>query len=272
MTTLKFIWHDCFVLETPTFAAVFDFWKDGRRPASSSEPPAFLAVIDPEKPLYVFVSHHHKDHFHRSVFSWEQIHPSIRFIISKDTERAVRFMLRKDTVYSGFKPTRDKVTVMRPGETWTDGRIKVDAFGSTDTGNSYLMRTDTDITVFHAGDLNAWIWKDESSSEEVKEALDTYLGIVRDIASRYPHIDIAMFPVDSRIGTDFWTGAYHFVRIIDVGHFFPMHFCLADNEAQLQQRIDDACVFDKYANPERGEYIALQHPYSGFACPDNDDR
>ena len=85
MITLKFIWHDCFVLETPAFAAVFDFWKDGRRSAASGEPPAFLSSIPEDKPLYVLVSHHHKDHFHRSIFNWEQVHPEIRFIISKDT-------------------------------------------------------------------------------------------------------------------------------------------------------------------------------------------
>lgn len=265
MITLKFIWHDCFVLETPAFAAVFDFWKDGRRSAASGEPPAFLSSIPEDKPLYVLVSHHHKDHFHRSIFNWEQVHPEIRFIISKDTERAARFMFREKTVYNGFKPSTEKVTVLRPGESFSDSLLTVDAFGSTDTGNSYLLTDANGMTAFHAGDLNAWIWKDESSEKEIEEAENAYLSIVKKIAERSSSIDFAMFPVDSRIGTDYWTGAYHFVRIIDVARFFPMHFCLADDEDQLRQRMADACLFPVYANHSRGEYITLQHPYSSFA-------
>ncbi len=265
MTSLTFIWHDCFLLRTDNIAVVFDYWKDGRRRASVDDAPAFLDSIPQDIPLYIVVSHHHKDHFHKSIFAWELKHPLIRFIISRDTEKSIRYMLRPDSVYSGFKPSPTKVNVLRPGERWCDSFLTVEAFGSTDTGNSYLLTLADGMRVFHAGDLNAWTWRDESTQAEIDEAVNAYGKILDTIAEAAPHIDLAMFPVDSRIGTGYAEGAAMFVRKIDVGCFFPMHFCIADSEEQLSKRMTDACRLDLYANPERGAYITLQQPYSVFA-------
>lgn len=265
MTTLTFIWHDCFLLETPKIAVVFDFWKDGRRRASSEDIPRFLPLIPKEKHLYVLVSHHHKDHFHRSIFLWEQVHPKISFIISTDTRRSIAFMLRPSGTYTGFRPSPEKVIVLGQGETFSDTDITVKAYGSTDIGNSYLVTVPDGRKVFHAGDLNAWVWKNESTPEEIDEAESAFMSVTEQIAADCPEIDIAMFPVDSRIGRDYWEGAAMFVRSIFVKKFFPMHFCLADSEEELIGRMYDATRFDLYAHPQRGEYIALQHPYSSFA-------
>lgn len=265
MTSLTFIWHDCFLLRTDSLAVVFDYWKDGRRRASVDDAPAFLDTIPQDMPLYVVVSHHHKDHFHKSIFAWERVHPLIHFIISRDTEKSVRYMLRPDSIFTGFKPSPEKVSVLRPGDQWSDTLMSVAAFGSTDTGNSYLLTLADGMRVFHAGDLNAWTWRDESTQAEIDEAVGAYRRILDTIAEAAPSIDMAMFPVDSRIGTGYAEGAAMFVREIDVDYFFPMHFCLADSEEELRKRMADACRIDLYANPERGEYIALQQPYSVFA-------
>lgn len=270
MISLTFIWHDCFILRTSRFAVVFDYWLDGPD-ASAEATPAFLKDIPAEMPLYVLISHHHKDHLNRSVFGWEEFHPQIRYIISKDTAKACGYLLREGGIYRGRKPTAEKVSVLKVGESYSDGLLSVEAFGSTDIGNSYLLTFgagEKERRVFHAGDLNAWLWKDESTEQEINKALGDYRVILNKIAARAPRIDMAMFPVDSRIGTDYWEGAKMFVRSVEVGHFFPMHFCLADDAASLRGRFADACRFDRYANPERGEYIALQSPYSRFACAD----
>ena len=262
MVSIKFIWHDCFLIQTPHMAAVFDYWKesDDGEPRPVGEFPTFLDSIPSGLPLYVFVSHHHKDHFVRSVFSWEKLHPDIRFIISNDTRKAVRFMLREDGTYAGFRPTLSKVTVLSPGEEYSDEIMGVKAFPSTDIGNSYLLRLDSGMTLFHAGDLNAWIWKDESTEDEVAAATKAFSDILEKIASEAPVIDVAMFPVDSRIGSEWWRGAAMFVRRIDVGRFIPMHFCLADTLEERNKRFADAVRFDLYANRSRGEYISLQKP------------
>ena len=92
-----------------------------------------------------------------------------------------------------------------------DESLKIEAFDSTDIGNSYAV-TVNGIKIFHAGDLNAWIRKDESTESEISEALKTYESILDKIVSKYPEFDMAMFPVDSRLGTDYFTGAKDIFR------------------------------------------------------------
>ena len=69
-----------------------------------------------------------------------------------------------------------------------------------------------------------------------------------------------MFPADPRLGTDFWTGAYVFVRRFDVGIFVPMHFTLAEQPDSQLDYIAQATDFRAYANPDRGRYVALTTP------------
>ena len=278
MIKVTYIYHDGFVVESPQATLVFDFWRDGapvfadgneeRTHKSGDEPlPRFLSAIRRDVPLYVLVSHHHKDHFNRAIFRWKDAAGSVRFIISRDTEKSIRYMLRPDTTYAGVKPAPEQVTVLRPGEEYVDDAIHVRAFGSTDIGNSYMVDL-AGRRMFHAGDLNAWIWKDESTRAEVAAALRDYNAILDTIAETCgTSVDLAMFPVDSRIGTDYWEGASVFVRRFDVGIFVPMHFGLGENEADACRKAADACRFEEYANPERGLYVALQYPYSALAMP-----
>ena len=78
--------------------------------------------------------------------------------------------------------------------------------------------------LFHAGDLNNWHWKDESTPEEVAEAEQNYLKELGDLAKATDKLDATMFPVDPRIGTDFMRGAQQFVDHIKTNIFVPMHF------------------------------------------------
>lgn len=258
---LTFIWHDCFVISLPGATLITDYWIE----APSAEwqdnaSPALLDSLPVGLPLYILVSHHHKDHFNRNIFAWAARFPNVRYIISRDTEKSVRYLLRENSTYHGpLRVDADRVTVLTPGDTYTDDVLKIKAFGSTDTGNSYLVEC-AGRTIFHAGDLNAWIWKDESTEEEVAEAIGAFESIVESIASEHPEIDVAMFPVDSRIGTDWWEGAALFVRMIYVKYFIPMHFCLAVTPDALEQRIAQAVDFDLYRNPVHGSYIALTRP------------
>ena len=61
--------------------------------------------------------------------------------------------------------------------------------------------------IFHAGDLNNWHWKDESTPQEVAEAEGNYLKELDIIAKYTQAMDVVMFPVDPRLGTDFMRGA-----------------------------------------------------------------
>ena len=101
--------------------------------------------------------------------------------------------------------------------------LEVEAFGSTDLGISFLLRLDGKL-IFHAGDLNNWHWKEESTEEEVCEAENTYLAELEILARRTDRMDLVMFPVDPRLGLEYMLGAKQFVDRFRVGMFVPMHF------------------------------------------------
>lgn len=58
---LTYLFHSGFVFETDRCILVFDYWMD---PAG-----AMSRYLESSKPLYVFSSHFHEDHFNREIFS-----------------------------------------------------------------------------------------------------------------------------------------------------------------------------------------------------------
>lgn len=268
MVKIEYIWHDCFFVETSDAGIVFDFWLD--RDGENHDFPDFLAGFDPEKALYIIISHGHKDHYNPAVFSWASRFRNIRYIVSRDVMRRIRHIVSESSVYSGPKVDPSCVTALAPGDRFVDDNLAVAAFPSTDIGNSYIIEL-SGKRFFHAGDLNAWIWKDESTESEVKKAIGDYNACLRDIRVYLDRtsesedrasvgltdiIDYCFFPVDSRIGSEYFTGASIFVRKFDVRRFFPMHFALGTPDDRRRYRAD-ALRFGLYANPDRGEYIPL---------------
>ena len=253
---LTYIYHDCFVLETSQAVVIFDYWRD---PAGTERGrlPRFFDSLPDGIPVYVMVSHHHKDHYTRDIFEWTHLRSDIHYILSRDTAKSARPYITPDSHYAGHKVGAEQVTVLSPGESVTLPSLTVHAYGSTDIGNSWVVESDG-LSLMHAGDLNACIWKDESTEEEVNKALADYRAVLDVIAAEWPRLDVCMFPVDSRIGNDYWTGAAMLVRAIDVAYFFPMHFELGETRAEVAQRHQDAADFRAYANRERGEYIFLE--------------
>lgn len=264
-STLTYIWHDCFIYKSDSCIIIFDYWENPNQ-HDDSEFETYLKHISRRSsgadiPVYVLVSHHHKDHFNRKIFSWATAIPKIHYIISKDTERAVKYLFKEDGTYNGnLRVSRDRVTVLKPGESFADSIVRIHAFGSTDIGNSYVVSVDSH-RMFHAGDLNAWIWKDESTAAEVNAAIRDYEDKLSEISEYFTAFDCVMFPVDARIGRDWWEGAFRFVHKFKVKLFVPMHFCLYASYTQRLEFERKATFFATYANPEYGYYCALTEPY-----------
>lgn len=251
MIKLTYIHHSCYLVETEKANLVFDYWVD---PEGADGPfPRFLDALDSQKPLYVVVSHHHKDHFTRDIFRWGERFVNARFIISRDTARSINYLLRPGGNYKGPRPDQSCIAILSPGEVFRDSNVTVRAFGSTDIGNSYLVEAG-ERTLFHAGDLNAWIWIDESTKAEVAAAIRSFAAILDNVRETCDgKLDAAMFPVDSRIGPRYWTGAQMFCEAIETRLFLAMHYGLGDEEEQTLRR-RDASRFADYA--KTGVYAA----------------
>ena len=206
---LDYIYHSGFAIEAEGVTVIIDYYKD-----SSEETPGRGIVHDRllHRPgaLYVLATHFHPDHFNREVLAWREARPDIRYIFSRDIVRH-----RRARAEDAFW--------LRKGEAYEDGNLRVEAFGSTDSGVSFLIGLGG-RRLFHAGDLNNWHWSEESTAEEVHKAEQDFLAELRDIRQAVPRVDVAMFPVDSRLGKDYMRGAEQFVGRIETSIFVPMHF------------------------------------------------
>ncbi|MDE7160728.1 MAG: hypothetical protein K2O24_07810 [Muribaculaceae bacterium] len=246
MIECEYVFHDGFILRRDgEWAVVFDYWKD---PLGAER---IETLVRSGVPVYVVVSHHHKDHFVPAIFDWCALPcADVHYVISADVFKFCRHRLNPNTLYQGVRVPEQRITVIRPGDTVQLGGLTVEAFGSTDLGNSYVItERSSGFTAMHAGDLNDWLWLDESTPEEVADMEGRFRKILRDISGAHPRLDLALFPVDSRIGRRYWSGAAQLLEAIDVKMFVPMHFGLGDTPEESARLVGDALRFAEYVPP-----------------------
>lgn len=230
---LTYIYHSCYLLETEKCNLIFDYFKDsGDKPGNGI---IHDRILTDEKPLYVFSSHFHPDHFNRDILLWKSQRKNSVYIFSKD-------------ILENHKAGADDAIYLEKGQVYTDPFLSVKAFGSTDAGVSFYVEIE-DKKIFHAGDLNNWHWKDESTAEEIAEAEAFYERELTDVANGIDKLDVAMFPIDPRLGTDFMRGAIQFVSRIPVKQIAPMHF---------GEAYDKIAPFAEYAKAANCTYIQIQ--------------
>lgn len=235
---LAYIYHSGFAIEAEGYALLIDYYKD----TSGTPGKGFVheELLRRPGPLYVLATHFHPDHFNPEILRWKNEKEDIRYIFSKD-------------ILKHRRATADDALFLKKGETYADDHISLKAFGSTDVGVSFRIETGGKV-IFHAGDLNNWHWKDESTPAEARGAEKNYLHELEQIATETPHIDLAMFPVDPRLGTDFMRGAAQFIDRIPTDIFVPMHFW---------EQPAEVMAFRPYADTRGCRYVLLSVPGEG---------
>ena len=248
---LFYVFHDCFILSFNNCTLIFDYWRDITQKV--------LSYIDPSKDVYVLVSHHHQDHFNREIFHWQDKFPVIKYILSNDTAKYMRrFLSPKDGSSPIVSP--DKVFSMKAGDVYSDEKIYIKAYGSTDIGVSYFIQHNNS-TVFHAGDCNAWISTESSTKKQIISILKQFHSKIDPLSREHPRLTLAMFPVDPRLGGNFWIGAKEFLSSEWVDHFVPMHFALATTEKELERDATLATNFDNFKSEKCSNYHAMIKPF-----------
>lgn len=234
---VTFLDNSGFIVEFPKIVLVFDDYRD---PAHDVEK---TLRHSPDKPVIFFVSHNHADHFNTDIFNQAQSHKRL-YVLSNDIPtREIHDDMPIDWMSRG-----DVIEGLPEG-------IKVEAFGSTDKGVSYVVTMNDGTTIFHAGDLNNWHWDQESTPRDVHAAQEKFTVQLDRIAETHKKFDIAFFPVDVRQGVNCASGAEQFLNTIAVTDFFPMHF---------KGSYETACDFGAYKlNPgvaERTHMHCLHKP------------
>lgn len=235
MARITYIYHSGFAVETASTVLILDLYKD---PAG-----VVHKLYSADKNVYIVASHRHPDHFSPEIFGLHDkfLRPPT-FILSADIRKVLR-----------GKQCPNRIIFLHPEERYETEQqpsVRFSAFPSTDIGISVCAETDG-LSIFHAGDLNLWQWKGESTEKEIKMAAGEFRACLRSIRKRFDRFDIAMFPVDPRQGDGYEDGARIFVHEFQTEHFFPMHFW---------DKPEEAANFDIYKNPLFGLYHALTEP------------
>ncbi|MFV0470292.1 MAG: MBL fold metallo-hydrolase [Dysgonomonas sp.] len=211
---LTYIFHSGFAIESDNLTIIIDYYKDS---ADDGHGVVHEKLLNNAGKIYVLSSHSHFDHFNPEILTWKKIRPDIKYIFSKD-------ILTEHLAEVGDATFIDKL------DTFEDNHLKIKAFGSTDIGISFYMELQGK-QIFHAGDLNNWHWNEESTPQEIEEATNYYLTELNLLAENVHHLDLAMFPVDPRLGKDYMLGAKQFLDKIKTDLFTPMHFGLNYDQA-----------------------------------------
>lgn len=149
----------------------------------------------------VLISHRHGDHYSRDIWS-----------------------LKNASFVAGFDvPAPAGAAMLRPGERTALNGMQIRAYGSTDEGVSFHIEW-AGRSLFHAGDLNDWHWRDDGNADYTRQAEAAFSRELATIKKSVPHIDIAFFPVDPRMGSDYYRGAILFAAAMRPKLFIPMHY------------------------------------------------
>ncbi len=260
---ITYLHHSGFLIEAINCTVVIDYWKD--------TPQDTLQVFfqrekeiatKHRKPIYVLSSHFHTDHYNPEILTWKERYKELKFqyILSSDIHR--RRNITED---------KKEILFLRRGDTYDDEYIKVQAGGSTDAGICFYFEIEGK-RLFHAGDLNNWHWQDESTAEEAEKAEKAYIRELNYLAKKLlpqnnlspqekndPNsffFDAIFFPVDPRIGSNFYKGALQFISQFPTRLFLPMHFWEEDNRLpEFAREVPSECLVKLWST--QGESIVI---------------
>lgn len=176
-----------------------------------------------------FVSHSHEDHYHPDIFKLSNA-GLVHYVLGHDVPLD----------HGGHRMFR--------GDTLSLAGAEITAHDSTDEGVSFLVKIDG-WTLFHAGDLNLWHWREESTYKEIEQAERAYLDAVAPLLGEA--IDVAFFPLDPRMGQQYDAGAQHFLMHVKPRVMIPMHWW---------KRADVAIDFARRNQTKHVEILALTAP------------
>ena len=206
------IYHSGFLVETGRFYYIFDYEKGS------------LPELKPEKPVFVLCSHSHADHYNPEIFGLlaEMGMKRVRAVLSDDIEQA---------------PNGDTLFVAPGMEYALEGDVKLTTFRSTDLGVAFLIQ-DQQALIYHAGDLNDWVWDDESDAynEEMTQNYREQMDLLAEKLGQR-EIDAAFVVLDPRQETDYDRGLCGFLERISAKAVYPMHF--GDDPSVIERFLQD---------------------------------
>ena len=197
---ITYLEHSGFFIELEQVCLLFDYWQ-GDLP----EPIA-------GKGLLAFASHCHHDHFNPEIFAYGSRWDRADFLLGNDirlsAKRKAQLNIREETFHR-IGPDQQAV--------YQDAVIRT--LRSTDSGVAFLVEAEGK-TIYHAGDLNWWVWEGEPQADN--DAMTAAFLAEIEKLKGVP-IDLAFLTLDGRQEGDMFRGFDHCMRHLDIRAAIPMH-------------------------------------------------
>lgn len=241
MIEVSYIFHSGFLVETSECYYLFDYYKGN------------LPELDREKPVLVFASHSHADHYNPKVFYLLRSMgmKNITAILAKDIpqKRYPDCLAPTDTGKPDnniIQPSNHNpipvIKAYHSREYSLPCHTHLQTLLSTDSGVAFFL-TCPEGSIYHGGDLNDWIMEDMPLQEQ-KQMTGSYRASVAKLKGKT--IDIAFLPLDPRLGKYYANGFLYFLHNINVKQAYPMHY---------------------WEQPEIIRQFLKEHPeYAGIIC------
>lgn len=197
---IYYLGHSAWAVETVKYFLLFDIQNANVRTGGTWADGAVDLASLTHKPVYIFYSHRHHDHYSPALHRDSQNYAHVYTILGDFTA-----------------PYTANTLTLRPHETRMVGDITIHTGASTDEGVCYLLEVNG-TNIFFAGDNADWGDGDESNRLYYQEI--NYLA-----ANRLP-IDIAFVPVCTYSGqrpADMTKGAIYAVNTLKPALTYPMH-------------------------------------------------
>ncbi len=196
---ITYIHHSCFLIETKRCYYLFDYETGD------------LPKLERSKPMFVLSSHWHHDHYNSNIFPMlrELGMQTVYAVLSKDIKLPANVDVLQ--VSAGREYT------LCLGQTLT-------TFTSTDVGVAFLIE-DGEQIIYHAGDLNDWVWAEETAAynhqmtKKYREQIDL---LCQKLDGR--QTDVAFVVLDPRQEQDYDRGMCYFLEHIPAKTVYPMHY------------------------------------------------
>lgn len=214
---VTYISHSGFLVETENNYLLFDYWK-GEIPA-----------LDYQKPLYVFSSHSHQDHFSKDIFKLENRCKKVNYILSQDISAEDQSWKKAEHVI--FMDAYENLIV---------DDCQIETLKSTDIGVAFLLKIDG-LSIYHAGDLHRWEWPGDFDYAN-EAAIRNYEAEIAKMEGR--HFDLAFVVLDPRQEEAGGKGMDLFLSKVGANFVFPMHVW------------DDYDLIASYRKEKQLKYIA----------------
>lgn len=226
--SVTYFHHSGFSVGCGDTLMVFDYWR-GENQELQGQLLLSEADFKGYKQVLFFVSHEHPDHYDRVIYDFKHLN-YVHYILASDMPAEAE---------------GDRIAV---GEKRTYGDALITAYASTDLGVSFYVEING-LRIFHAGDLNLWHWREESTLRQITQAENLFYSAVATLVGK--PIDLCMFPLDPRMGGMFEAGPNHFIMTCKPRVFIPMHW---------QGRSEIANDFARHCRTKYTEGLALTKP------------